>query len=160
MKKLHLLITMAAILLAGCYTSHCAPGDIKTNSVTLAWDQAPEAEYITHHKLYVRHDFPPGMPRTNAVFGSGEGMGWYPPVDPNNPTRSDTNGWTLLQTITNLAPDRTLLNVTNVTVALTNKAMFFVITANNNIGESFFSNVAWIPSRPSSTNQFRLLSVE
>lgn len=146
---------LIALLLTGCYTAHCAPGDAKTNSITLQWDPRAPEEYITHYNLYVRNDFPPGMPQTNAPLG--ETMTWTPTVEDNI---LDVDNWTLLTTITNLAEDATLLNVTNVTVSLTNKAMFFVVTANNGVSESFFSNVAWKPAIPSQTNRLWASSVD
>ena len=137
------------VLLVVLSTAFGAPGDVKTNSVTLSWDLATSGEYITHHKLYVMYEFPPGFPMTNAPWGSP--LEWWP---------GPQGTWQLLTNITNLASDGRMLNVTNVTVALTNSTTFFTITANNVLGESDFSNVAWIPSRPVATNRFWLLSVE
>lgn len=130
--------------------AHGAPGDVKTNSVTLTWDLGDPTERITHHKVYFRTNFPPGMPMTNAPIG--EAMQWIPP--------DDQSGWELYLTITNLASDGTLLNVTNHTADLIPGAMFFVITANNERGESPFSNVAWLSAIPNHRKGLRIEKVE
>jgi len=137
------------VILVALPVAFGAPGDVKTNSVTLSWDPGKTNEFITHHNLYVMYEFPAGFPMTNTPWGTP--TEWWPGPE---------GTWQLLTNITNLALDGSMLNVTNVTVALTNSVTFFVITANNHLGESDFSNVAWIPGRPSATNGFRLLSVE
>jgi hypothetical protein len=67
-------------------------------------------------------------------------MHWTPP--------DGQAGWEVHMVVTNLAPDGSQLNVSEITVDLIDEAMFFVVTGSNERGESPFSNVAWLSAIP------------
>lgn len=148
-RSIFLTVLFGLLIFGGC-SALGAPGEVKTNSVTLKWDLGDPTEYITHQTLYYRTNFPPGMPQTNSPVG--EVMTWIPP--------DDQSGWQVHTVITNLASDGTLLNVTNVTVDLIDQAMFFVVTGSNERGESPFSNVAWLSGIPLANKGLRIEALD
>jgi len=132
-----------------------APSEpLMTNTVTLSWTPSPDEQYIEATLVYFRTNFPPDMPITNAPLG--EVMDWTPPA-------SQSNQWQLLRVIPNIDASGNLLNVTNVTItnvwSSKGIAAFFTTTVSNRLGESPFSNVAWIPAAPSAT-RLKLLTLD
>lgn len=168
-----LVIAILVLLFFQCRPAEAAetwPGmPLRTNVVNLCWEDAAPEEDIDYFRLYITHSFPPEMPLTNAHSitallreeWTGECgtniMHWTPAPDA-------TNNWTLLMTIPNKDTNGIPLNVTHIQLTNTwsgsNLPAFFVITAKNLLGESPFSNVAWMPAPIRSTKSFTLLSVE
>ena len=136
---------VAGIACLSIIAASAAPGEpLKTNSVSFRWDPADPLELIDGYNLYYQTNLPTGMPVTNSA--PGKTMHWTP---------VDTNGWKLLTTI----PGNT--NRVTVPRVVTPTAVFFVLTASNRVGESPFSNVAWIPAPPNHRDkEFTITAVE
>ena len=141
---LRILLIVAAVILS-TLGAFGAPGEpLKTNTVSFRWDPADPLELIDGYNLYYRTNLPAGMPVTNAP--PGQTMHWTP---------VETNGWTLLTVI----PGKT--NAVTVPRVATPTAVFFVLTASNRVGESPFSNVAWIPAPPNHRDkEFKITAVD
>jgi hypothetical protein len=149
MKTLKSILSVITVtLLVGCYTAHCAPGEVfQTNdTIHLVWDANPPGDAITHYTLYMRTSFPPDMP--TIVVPPGTANPFHPVYDTN---------WVAIMTVTNRGPGGEEIFGTNAYVLKTNKSMFFAVTASNDEQESLFSNVAWKSAVPSATNQLRAL---
>jgi len=167
-------VALAAVvaLFYGCRAEAAEtwPGmPLRTNRVVLCWDMPDPLEDIDYTRIYIRHTLPPDMPLTNVFAPTSLLREEWTGVCGTNvmnwtPAPGATNGWTLLMEIPNKAPDGTQLNIDHITLTNTwagsNLPAFFAITAKNVIGESTFSNVAWIPRPVQTTRNFQLLSLE
>jgi len=122
MKKILLLLSLSVTLVGA---------DLKTNNVTIEWDFNPPEENVQYYKLYYATNLPQGLTWENARVSST--LDWHPSTD---------SGWTLLAVVAGTTNRITLRQL------WTPAAAFFTVTASNMVGESPFSNVAWLPAPP------------
>jgi len=169
---LGVMLAAAVALFYGCRADAAEtwPGmPLRTNYVTLCWDDYDPTEDLDYTRVYIRHTLPPDMPLTN-VFSPNSLLReqWTGECGTNimhwTPAPGATNGWTLLATIPQKNTNGVQLHVTHITLTNTwsgsNLPAFFVVTGKNITGESPFSNVAWIPRPVQTTRNLQLLSAE
>jgi hypothetical protein len=124
------------------------PGVLRTNTVTLTWDASEPLEEIQAARVYYRTNLPDGLVLPEGTNRTGS-LAWVPP-------QNQTNQWTYL---TSTVGPTNAVTFTNVWSG-NNTAVFFVVTASNRIGESFFSNVAWLPKKPEARDRKLIIVLE